>query len=454
MINDQPRHSQLEPPALLCDMKIEFEDEDNVDAQEIQAAASLRDSSSKLKHFRCSCAALPRPRVKKVAIADNGQLKFKEVLSAGAHHSSTYIFDVFLRALRLMRIPLSALLFIWMLASVMTRLSDPLRTVFVPICYLPLVSRLVLCSVLVSRSGQDPQWADFPKLMQVQSSTFEQLLDGSVGGSILSLEIRKAEFATADLTALVRNSDIESNEILSDLLATFVKDAKKTARSLTKLSSRVGGTVDNVMAVNRHAMRTIQDMEKNAPPSYSLAALMSLCIGTSTQEVIIGAFASAMDTFSTAIQRLILEAEKSLYNLDILEEDLSAIHEAVLREDISITAQKSELLGALWTKLGGNRRTLMDYERRLSLLKDLSNYRKYAHAHVVAALQTLHSMSEDMEDLRQRVAAPGLASDRRIPLRVHIESIQNGLQRLHEGRVRSKDMEEDAMTRVLRLDGD
>ncbi|KAG2112783.1 hypothetical protein BD769DRAFT_1630136 [Suillus cothurnatus] len=327
-----------------------------------------------------------------------------------------------------MRIPLSALLFLWMLASVVTHLSDALHTVFVPICYLPLVSRSAVCSVLVSRTSQDPQWADFPKLMQVQSSTFEQLLDGSVGGSILSLEIRKAEFAMADLMTLVRNSDLEFNEILSDLLTTFVKDAKKTARGLTKLSSRVGGTIDNVMAVNRYAMRTIQDMEKNAPTPYLLTILMPFHTGPSTQDTIVGAFTGAMDTFSTAIQRLILEAENSLHNLNILEEDLSAVHEAVIREDISITAQKSELLGALWTKVGGNQRALMDYERRLSLLKDLGNYRKYAHAHVVAALQTLHSMSGDMEDLRQRVAAPELASDRCIPLHVHIESIQNGLQ--------------------------
>jgi hypothetical protein len=211
---------------------------------------------------------------------------------------------------------------------------------------------------------------------------------------------------------------------------------------------------ESVMAVNRYAMRTIQDMEKNAPTPYLLAILMPFRTGPSTQDAIVGAFTGTMDTFSTAIQRLILEAENSLHNLNILEEDLSAVHEAVIREDISITAQKSELLGALWTKVGGNQCALMDYERRLSLLKDLGNYRKYAHAHVVAALQTLHSMSGDMEDLRQRVAAPELASDRRIPLHVHIESIQNGLQRLQEGRVRTREMEEDAMARVLGLDAD
>jgi len=80
--------------------------------------------------------------------------------------------------------------------------------------------------------------------MEVQGSTFERLLDGSAGGSGLALEVRKAEFATADLATLVRHSDLRSNDVLADLLTTFVKDAKKTARSLTKLSSKVGGAVD------------------------------------------------------------------------------------------------------------------------------------------------------------------------------------------------------------------
>ncbi|OAX31603.1 hypothetical protein K503DRAFT_777439 [Rhizopogon vinicolor AM-OR11-026] len=68
---------------------------------------------------------------------------------------------------------------------------------------------------------------------------------------------------------------------------------------------------------------------------------------------------------------------------------------------------------------------------RLTFLKDLGHYRKRAQAHILTALQTLNSMSEDMESLRERVAAPELqVTNGRIPLHVHIESIQTGLHRL------------------------
>jgi hypothetical protein len=75
-------------------------------------------------------------------------------------------------------------------------------------------------------------------MMQYESTMFEHILDGSVGGSGLALQIHKAEFAMATLARLVHNSNLKSNDALADLLMSFVRDAKKTLRSLTKLSSK------------------------------------------------------------------------------------------------------------------------------------------------------------------------------------------------------------------------
>ncbi|KAG1772118.1 hypothetical protein EDD22DRAFT_842495 [Suillus occidentalis] len=348
--------------------------------------------------------------------------------------------------MRLMRLPLSVLLFLWMLASTMMRLSDTLRTAFSPMCFLPWVSTSALCTQLVL--GRPPYQVDFLPLMQYQGSMFEQILDGSAGGSGLSLAIRTAEFATADLATLVRSSGLKSHDALADLLATFVSDAKKTARSLTKLRSKVGGAVDNIMAVNRYVMRTVEDADRNAPSPYSITAWAPFSAAPTTQDIIIDAYSSAREAFSTAIQRLILEAEICLGNLNVLEEDLSAIWEAVIREEEFITAEKSLLLEALWSKLGGNRITLRGYEQHASLLRDVHDYRKQAQTHIITVLQMLYAMGEDMEDLRERAAASELI-DQRIPIRVHIESIQSGLQRLQEGRTRAKEKEEDVTRRAL-----
>jgi hypothetical protein len=108
------------------------------------------------------------------------------------------------------------------------------------------------------------------------------------------------------------------------------------------------------MAVNHYVMCIIEDADKNTLSPYSIKALAPFYTALTTQGIIMGAFSSTMEAFSTAIQRLILEAEICLCNLHVLEEDLSAIQEAVMCEDASITAEKSQLLAALWTKLGGN----------------------------------------------------------------------------------------------------
>ena len=87
--------------------------------------------------------------------------------------------------------------------------------------------------------------------------------------------------------------------------------------------------------------------------------------------------------------------------------------------------------------LGGNKRKLRNFDGHLTLLKDLATYRTQALAHVVAALQTLRGMREDMEDMRERAAAPDLIGSS-VPPEVHMKSIEMGLKRLKEGRSRAK----------------
>jgi hypothetical protein len=210
-------------------------------------------------------------------------------------------------------------------------------------------------------------------------------------------------------------------------------------------------TINRILAVNDHALHTIESAITNAPSRFSPKALLPF--KRSTNEVVTQTFTEAMNVLAASLRRLVVEAEVSLSNLDRLEERLSTLHELVSREDSSISSAKSELLSDLWTMLGGNRRTLHGYEEHLVLLKDLGGYRKRALVHVVTALQTLQAMSEDMEDLRERVTAPELVGSR-IPVEVHMRSIKSGLERLQQGRMKAQEREEEAVKRVLAIDSD
>ncbi|KAG6862463.1 hypothetical protein C0995_000009 [Termitomyces sp. Mi166 len=206
------------------------------------------------------------------------------------------------------------------------------------------------------------------------------------------------------------------------------------------------------MAVNDYALHEIEAAHSKPPTIMSMYGLIPWLAKKPTYNVVMRTFNEAMGVLSNSLERLILEAETNLANLERLEERLSTLHEIVSREDLALSGAKSELLAELWTMLGGNKQQLRNFDGHLSLLRSLSSYRQQALAHVVTALQTLKGMSSDMEDIRERVAAPDLIGSR-IPIEVHIKSIKTGLERLQEGRVRAKKLEEDTIRRVLGIPG-
>ena len=85
---------------------------------------------------------------------------------------------------------------------ILTYVSNTLRGAFAPLCYLPGFHALCRPLVYQTSDKKPPRWADYLKLVDTQSATFEQLLHESISGSGLSLEIKKAEIATSDLVTL------------------------------------------------------------------------------------------------------------------------------------------------------------------------------------------------------------------------------------------------------------
>ncbi|KAI0789916.1 hypothetical protein C8Q75DRAFT_717561 [Abortiporus biennis] len=371
--------------------------------------------------------------------------RIKGAFKEGASNSYHYALDVLGTSFWLLKRPLALFVFLCILGLLFNRLSRLLKPVLAPVCWIPGISSSALCRFPDSRNL--PKWADYSKLMDVESSTFEQLLDESVGGSGLSLEIKKAEMATSDLVTLVKYSNLKSRDLLAKSLEDFVSDARKSGKGLQKLSSKIGGAVDSILAVNDHALHTIEAYTAKPKGVYGVI-VSALTSEQKTKEIVTKTFQDAMAVLSTQMERIIMEAEVSLINLDRLEQRMQTLHELVHREDNTLQIEKAELLAQLWTILGGNRRQLRGVEGHLYLLKNLGQYRKRALAHVSAALHTLQGMQEDMEDLRERVAAPELTGDR-VPLEVHMKSIKMGLDRITEQRDRAQIRQEETVRRLL-----
>jgi len=331
--------------------------------------------------------------------------------------------------------------------------------VIIPICNLPIISlALPFCPTVSSWSGATP---DYPKLLQLQSG-FEDLLESS-SGTALALDIKKSEIAIRDLSTLVKTSDLVCKEALAGKLEEFVGEARDVGRGLQRLGSRVGGAVDIILAMDEYALRSLEAINPRqvsagqSEESLSFAgALLAPFIGRSSwpairaqRALLIRTFNMAAQEMQTQLGRLIIEAEASLILLDRLEVMLNTVHEIVTRDDMDMQTKRDEVFAKLWTKLGGNRRKLSVFASHLTLLANVAHYRRTALLRVSATMLQLRQLSTDLDDIRDRVAAPSLVGEQEdeggIPIEVHIESIRKGVERLGEYRKRSIERENEQL---------
>ena len=137
---------------------------------------------------------------------------------------------------------------LWFLVSMMTS-----QLVFFtrPVCSIPIVSPMIpFCHWDIFKqpspdTGRPVQWANYTNLVDIQTKTFDQLLDENVGSRGLTTEVKKAEMAGNDLITLVRVSDLKSRDQVAERLAKFVEDARGTGRSLHALGAKIHGAIDS-----------------------------------------------------------------------------------------------------------------------------------------------------------------------------------------------------------------
>jgi hypothetical protein len=205
------------------------------------AASATRRASSAVKPKPPSSVALPLPpsRTRRETISND------QVIDA-LRTCALFVIDVLSVACRLLKAPLAFLVFLGFLAIAFSSLKPLFRQAFNPACVIPGVSSTAICLSLAhpNLTKGTPQRADFPRLVDVQSATFDQVLSESASGSALAMEIKDAEMATSNLVSLIRKSDLEGRDELANVLEKLVQDARKTGRGLQKLSAKVGGAVD------------------------------------------------------------------------------------------------------------------------------------------------------------------------------------------------------------------
>lgn len=189
-------------------------------------------------------------------IGRTGELVLDGLLK-GIDFAAVYVVNLVVNTLQYLRQPLAICMCFYVLTFITGYISESFYRTLSPMCTIPGLSGLSVCQLPVvskadsspapsSTSEVIPRLADYLMLMNTQSKSFKKLLQESAGGSALSLEIKMAEMAALDIRTRVQitGSNLSTRGGLTTYLSIFIDNARKTARRLQRLSSKIGGMVD------------------------------------------------------------------------------------------------------------------------------------------------------------------------------------------------------------------
>ncbi|KAF2720439.1 hypothetical protein K431DRAFT_226422 [Polychaeton citri CBS 116435] len=325
-----------------------------------------------------------------------------------------------------------------------------------PLCRIPGASFLNLpfCPSAKQLNLSGP--AEFDKLMDAQSA-FNEVLVTTAGGYSLPMEMKRSESSIRDLKHVVEYSNLPSRNELVFEFSGFVETARQASQDLSKFNSRIGRAVDHILSTNHWTLQTIADVaERDAQKgavsrwaSKNLDILAPFKPVRLNRDVLLDQYLRHTSIVEEEILRLINEAQALLHLLDNLDNRLDIIASIATRDGIRVEDNREELFAMLWTKLGGNRSTAAKLEKQMKLLKDVQSYKRLAWAHVSGTIVKLQAISDNLEDLRERVGMPEVVGADRIPLEVHIQNIALGIERLETQRQSSRQIEAESYQRVL-----
>lgn len=151
-------------------------------------------------------------------------------------------------------------------------------------------------------------------------------------------------------------SSLIAKDALVDRLNEFVLDAKTTGRNLQKFGGRVGGAVDQIVAMNEYVLKLLESTAKDAQPQLPSGTVQRVIHAISPirpagphviaarRKEVESMWYQATGMMESSVRKLIMEAEANVIALDRLESQLDAINEMVLREDNHIRGQAEEVV--------------------------------------------------------------------------------------------------------------
>ncbi|KAL9000213.1 MAG: hypothetical protein Q9169_001115 [Polycauliona sp. 2 TL-2023] len=379
-----------------------------------------------------------------------------------------FSFEVLGKAMGIMKPFLSFCLALYLIVGLLfilrNLLTSSVYSALSPICRIPGTSllNLPMCHSTVSQNqyhpGGEPP-AEFDQLIKVQTN-FETILEESAGAGItLPLDMKRSETSLRDLRTILRYSNLPSKSELVFEFDGFIDTAAIASNDLQKFNSHVGRAVDNILATARWTKRVLDGVAHDHESRGRISGFFNDKLLAPfqpirfTEATVLQQYTEHTRIVEHEINRLINEAQALLGVLRNLDDRLDVIHGIAVRDDVHAQGSKEETMSQLWTMLGGNRKALGKYESQLKLLRQVSVHRQTAIAHVAGTMLTLQAMGAELAELRERVGTVELVGERAgVPLSVHIESIELGVERLEQRRNWARGVESEQRRKSLIAD--
>ncbi|PHH58636.1 hypothetical protein CDD81_5017 [Ophiocordyceps australis] len=347
-----------------------------------------------------------------------------------------------------------------------------LASLMSPMCRIPGAATLLpFCALTADErhaSPRIPPTVEFDDLMKVQAK-FEKVLEKNAHGVSLPIEMKRSETAVRDLRTLVSYSSIPARHELIVEFNGYVEAARRAAIDLQRFNTHVGGTVDVVISINRWTSRYIDSLapatgDLERPRSFLSSCVLALMApllpllkapGSSfSEQALADQYIEHTSRVSDSIAKLITEAQALLRLLDLAEVHLNLIFDITARSTDSVKSRRNEILTSLWTLVGANSARLHNLDQQLSLLGQVDSQRTSAIHQVSNLLLELEAIQTNLSILRDRVAKPELVSaalhsSTRIPLSVHIDTIDRGIEKLQAARSRIRATEDDRVREAV-----
>lgn len=337
--------------------------------------------------------------------------------------------------------------------------TQSIYTSLSPVCRIPGVSYLDLpfCphGPNIPHTG-DKAPVEFDGLMDVQER-FEEVLEKSANGVSLPMEMKRSEASIRDLRTLVRYSSLQGKDELVLEFDGFINTARSASNELQKFNSHVGSAVDSVISINRWTSRYLDGLVADQEGQGLLSDFTTWIFSpfqpaTFSERNLLDKYVEHTALVGDKIADLIIEAQAVLKTLNQAESHLGIIYDFVTRTQESVQSRKDDVLWTIWTLVGANYNRISKLNSQLSLLHRVDSQRSDAVKQVSELIVELEKIQAGLDDLRDRVAEPEVAAASPkgpMPLSVHIETIDRGVERLEHARSRIRAIENDRIHEVL-----